>query len=98
MKKILPIGTVVCLRGQNKVRRMLIGYFPKRGNQIFDYLGVACPTGLTHEKKVFLINESDILHVEQIGYENELFSRMAENMTRLMTKDENIFRNIEDEG
>lgn len=82
MKKILPIGTIVTLK-HSEGERMLIGYYPKNEKVIFDYSAVIYPVGLHQNGKVSFINSEDILSVEQKGFENELFHRVAKNMSQL---------------
>lgn len=71
MKDLLPVGSVVLLRGASK-RLMIIGILQIKQSEgrMFDYLAVPYPEGYLGEDSNFLFNHEDINDVVFRGYEN----------------------------
>ena len=68
MDKLLPIGTIVLLKGGTK-RVLIVGYLPQELNssEVYDYSGVPFPEGLIDSKKILLIDQNQI---EKICHES----------------------------
>ncbi len=67
MKKLLPIGSVVSLKGATK-SVMIIGILQgdEEGNR-FDYISCLYPEGYIDQETFFLFNHDDIEQVEFLG-------------------------------
>lgn len=72
MNNLLPIGSVVLLRGMEN-RTMIIGRFQKDKStgESFDYAGCSYPMGIQDSKKVRLFNEQDICALFSIGFQDQ---------------------------
>lgn len=71
-KKLLPIGSVVLLKGGTK-KLMIIGVKPvtaEKPNEIYDYIGVLYPEGFLSNEYNFLFNHDDINDIIFTGYNN----------------------------
>lgn len=71
-KNLLPIGSVVLLKGGTK-KLMVIGIKPVREDEpdfIYDYIGVVFPEGYLSADYNFLFNHTDINDVVFMGYNN----------------------------
>lgn len=71
-EKLLPIGSVVLLRGGTK-KLMIIGIKPvaaEKPDEIYDYIGVVYPEGFLSNEYNFLFNHGDICDVVFTGYHN----------------------------
>ena len=73
-KKLLPIGTVVLLKGGTK-RLMITGFYPAKDNdgdiQLYDYCGVGYPEGVLTTKKALLFNHVDIAKICYMGLQDD---------------------------
>lgn len=72
IKDLLPIGSVVLLKGGTK-KLMIIGIKPIKEtepNTIYDYIGVLYPEGFISNEYTFLFNHEDINDVVFRGYNN----------------------------
>ena len=71
MKELLPVGSVVLLKGATK-RLMIIGILQVKQDEdkMYDYLAVPYPEGYIGESNNFLFNHEDINDVIFKGYEN----------------------------
>ena len=73
LEQVLPIGTVVVLKGANK-RIMIFGY-QKSPNEsldkIYDYIGCSYPEGFIGAEYMFMFDHSDIEHIFALGLQNE---------------------------
>ena len=73
LKNLLPIGSVVFLKGGMK-KLMVIGIKQLKkddgDNQEFDYIGVLYPEGFLGDESNFLFNHADINDVVFTGYDN----------------------------
>lgn len=82
MKTLLPIGSVVLLRGGNK-RLMICGRMQKElaTGTAYDYSGCYYPDGIINSKELFLFNNDNIQKVFFIGYQDreELLFRQYVN-------------------
>jgi len=71
MKELLPLGTVVLLKGAEK-RIMICGRIQTNvaTNEIFDYSACYYPEGLINSKEVIMFNEDNIEKVYFIGFQD----------------------------
>lgn len=71
-KELLPIGSVVLLKGGSK-KLTIIGLKPVKEEEpdtIYDYIGVLYPEGFISNEYNFLFNHSDINDIVFTGYNN----------------------------
>lgn len=71
MKKYLPIGSVVLLKGGNK-RVMIVGRIQIRmeDKKVYDYSACLYPEGIIDPKQLYLFNNEDIDMVYFIGMQD----------------------------
>ena len=72
INNLLPIGTVVSLKGAEK-RLMIFGIKQMDANnqeQEYDYIGVIYPEGHLGANMQFLFNHEDIESIFHLGYED----------------------------
>ncbi len=72
IKDLLPIGSVVLLRGGIK-KMMIMGIkiaTQENPDNYYDYIGVMYPEGFMGEKQNFLFNHEEINDVVFMGYSN----------------------------
>jgi len=71
MKKLLPIGSVVMLKGGKK-RVMIIGRIQRLVNtdKLYDYSACYYPEGVLDPKDLFLFNNEDIDTVYFVGFQD----------------------------
>lgn len=71
-KELLPIGTIVLLRGG--IRKLMITGIKvakvEEQNRVFDYIGVLYPEGFMGEQGNFMFNHSEINDIIYKGYTN----------------------------
>lgn len=69
MDKLLPIGSVLTLKGGN-TELIIVGYFPmeKETKKVFDYIAAVYPIGYRNENMI-LFNREDIDDLLFIGYQ-----------------------------
>lgn len=71
-KELLPIGTIVLLRGG--IRKLMITGIKvakvDEQDKVFDYIGVLYPEGFMGEQGNFMFNHSEINDVIYKGYTN----------------------------
>ena len=73
MKRFLPIGSVVLLKGGQK-NLMITGFClktPETGDQLFDYCGCLYPEGIINTDENALFNHDQINQVLAMGFSNE---------------------------
>ena len=73
MEGLLPIGTVVSLKGGEK-RVMIIGVCQlsaKDPSEVWDYVSTPYPEGYLGPDKTFLFNHEQIEHIYAVGYQDE---------------------------
>lgn len=69
MKNILPVGSIVELKGKNAHKVMIAGYHAaSKDGKIFDYFTVPYPMGLIAPSEYLLMNENVIASVVFEGY------------------------------
>lgn len=71
MKELLPIGSVVSLKGGTK-RVMVCGRIQTKvdDNNIYDYSACYFPEGIINPKELFLFNNEDIDTVYFVGLQD----------------------------
>lgn len=72
LETLLPVGSVVLLKGGSK-KTIIMGIMQiKQGepDKVYDYIGVPYPEGYLGGKSSYLFNNSDILDVIFKGYHN----------------------------
>lgn len=81
--KILPIGTVLTLNGENK-KLMIIGYFPRKVDDgaVYDYLGCLYPEGYIDKKRNYLFNYENINVIHCIGFKSQESTIFFDNVIR----------------
>ena len=73
MLKLLPIGTVVRLKGAS-IPFMIAGYFPEDESKpgfYFDYSGFPHPMGFSSDIEASFFNAADIERSLAMGYQDE---------------------------
>lgn len=88
--KLLPIGTVVTLKGIEK-NLMITGFCQQdleNGNK-YDYCGCLYPEGYLESSKHFLFNQNDIEKILFEGYKNEEEIKFKEEVAKVLNE-ENI--------
>ena len=71
MKELLPLGSVVLLKGGKK-RVMICGRIQTRANdeKLYDYSACYYPEGIIDPKELFLFNNEDIAQVFYVGMQD----------------------------
>ena len=71
MKELLPIGSVVMLKGGNK-RVMICGRIQTKVNEdkIYDYSACCYPEGIINPRELFLFDNEDIDMVYFVGLQD----------------------------
>lgn len=72
MKELLPIGSVVMLKGGNK-RVMICGRIQMKidEDKIYDYSACYYPEGIINPRELFLFNNEEIDMVYFVGLQDE---------------------------
>ena len=65
-REVLPIGTVVQLKGEKAVRVMIVGYLCGDEDKVYDYAAVRYPAGEARDDIHVLFNE---LMIERVLFE-----------------------------
>lgn len=70
-KNLLPIGSVVLLKGGEK-RLMVTGRLASIGNSsLYEYTGCLYPEGLTKSDEIYFFNNDNVDRVYFIGFQDE---------------------------
>ena len=73
LEQVLPIGTVVMLKGAIK-RIMILGYQQSSTQdmqKIYDYIGCSYPEGFIGAENMLMFDHSDIDHIYTLGLQND---------------------------
>jgi hypothetical protein len=91
MKKFLPIGSVVLLKGANK-KVMICGRVQTKvdTNETFDYSACYYPEGILNPNELFLFNNDDVDMVYFIGMQDEEEFKFRKYIVDQLEKDENV--------
>lgn len=97
MKDILPVGTVVLLKGATK-KTVIMGILQvneEEENKLYEYLGVPYPEGYMGRGTTYLFNREDINDIVFTGYDNperqgflELVEQIYEEARQKIEQDE----------
>lgn len=85
--KYLPIGSVVTINDANK-KVMIVGYYSIKYMNVvkmYDYIGCVYPEGLLLPNDLYSFNHSDIINVDFMGYINESYNVLNDNLTSKKT-------------
>lgn len=91
VKKYLPIGTVVQLKGAYR-KAMIDSYLVRDNNRkedVFDYGGVLFPEGLSDSYRIFMFDHTQISKVIFMGLEDEEEKKFVEKLDDIRLKFEN---------
>lgn len=90
MKRYLPLGSVVLLKGAEK-RLMIAGRMQRQAEEekIYDYCGYLFPEGMLSPKEMYLFNNTDIAEVHFIAMQDaeelkmqQFLAKRAEEMMK----------------
>lgn len=70
MKDLLPIGSVVTLKGGQKSLMTIGNYQLRKDDKEYDYVAVLFPEGYLNTESFFLFNHEDIEDIKYIGFIN----------------------------
>ncbi|MBR6526973.1 MAG: DUF4176 domain-containing protein [Lachnospiraceae bacterium] len=92
MDKLLALGTVVRvnLGKGNTASLMIAGYYPRslETGEVYEYLTVMYPFGMTHQVAVQMIHADAILAVEAEGYMDETAEVFTTGLPEMIKKTE----------
>ena len=86
LKKFLPVGSVVLLRGASK-RLMITGFCTKDANDdstMYDYCGCLYPEGIISSDQTALFNHDQIEHVYHLGLSDEEEQEFKAKLNQLL--------------
>lgn len=85
--KILPIGTIVLLKGANK-KLMIIGYNASietdKGKETVDYISCRVPEGKVDKSTLRFFNKDSIDKIIKVGYMDEEWNQLKEKLNQIM--------------
>lgn len=82
IKELLPIGSVIRLRGAKRYLMVFgICQTEKSNNKTYDYIGVIWPEGNLGEKTQILFNHADVEEVAFTGMENDVRQTFIEKLS-----------------
>lgn len=86
--KLLPLGTVVSLIDSPSMI-MITGFYPisYEKKQMFRYLGIPYPIGITKESDMILLNDDSIKEVLHKGYEDNVVLQYNDSIFKLLEND-----------
>ncbi|MFI3260574.1 MAG: DUF4176 domain-containing protein, partial [bacterium] len=93
-EKYLPIGSVVDVKGYSN-KLMINGYFGLNYTgsvNVFDYEGITYPAGKLKDNQIFAFNHADIIAVNFIGFVNEEFKVLNDNLNNKQSIEETKFK------
>ena len=91
LKKYLPIGTVVMLKGGKK-RIMITGFCcvnEEKDNNIYDYCGLLYPEGYVYKNQMFLFDHDQIEKIYYLGLNDEENKKFQKDLEEYLNKKEN---------
>lgn len=89
--KVLPIGTVVLLKGAEK-RLMIVGYQRMNAtdpNKVFDYCGCIYPEGFMTPSEAAVFDHDQIDRIIFMGFQNPAQIDFSEKLKNAIRKREN---------
>lgn len=98
MDKLLALGTVVRvnLGKGNTASLMIAGYYPRslETGEVYEYLTVMYPFGMTHQVAVQMIHADAILEVEAEGYMDETAEIFTKGLPEMIKKTEEVVLSV----
>lgn len=91
LKKYLPIGTVVMLKGGKK-RVMITGFCcvddndDKNKDKVYDYCGLLYPEGYVFKNQMFLFDHVQIEKIFYLGLNDDENKQFQEKLSNYLTK------------
>lgn len=88
MNELLPVGSVVLLKGGTQ-KTIIMGYLQfdkKNQNKIYDYMGVPFPEGYMGRNSAYLFNQDSIEKIFYRGYEDESAAKIMTAVSSVMEK------------
>lgn len=83
-EKLLPIGTVVLLKGGEK-RILITGYYvidTEKKDTIYDYCGCPFPEGVKDNKTALLFDREQVEKIFHLGYSDEESEKVIDRIER----------------
>ena len=90
MSDLLPVGSVVRIKGKPDYQLMIIGYLQEVNHVIYDYISVIYPNGLTGPESCFVFQDSAVETVDFKGYvdtEGAAFTMTVPMILKVMKED-----------
>lgn len=86
--EILPLGTVVLLKGATK-KLMISGYYPidNGSKKMYDYAACMYPIGYLNAATMIVFNSDAIEKVFFKGYQNEEYNQFIEELDKIDIND-----------
>ena len=98
MEKLLALGTIVRvnLGKGNTASLMIAGYYPRslETGEVYEYLTVMYPFGVTHQVAFQMIHEDAILAVETEGYLDETAEIFTRGLPEMIKKTEEVVLDV----
>lgn len=87
MKQLLPIGTVVNSNLDGAlVKLMIIGYYPKSEDNLYDYLTVVYPMGMSLDFSTIMLADENIDSIYDYGFDNEKYTTIVNDFSETVNK------------
>lgn len=90
LKKYLPIGTVVILKGGKK-RIMITGFCcvdEKNKDKVYDYCGLLYPEGYVFKNQMFLFDHEQIEKIYYLGLNDDENKQFQETLNNYLIKND----------
>lgn len=98
MEKLLALGTIVRanLGKGNTASLMISGYYPRslETGEVYEYLTVMYPFGVSHQMALQMIHEDAILAVEAEGYLDETAEIFTRELPQMIKKTEEVVLDV----
>ncbi len=90
IEALIPVGSVVRL-AESDFLGMICGFYPDNGEQMYDYLAVPYPYGLTSPDALLFLNEDVVTEVVAPGYVDEQGQEALAATVEMMNAQEELF-------
>ena len=88
-KELLPLGTVVKLKGAKK-NLFVVGYGVEGSDgSFYDYVGFPYPEGFINKETNLLFNNEDISKVLYVGYKDKYFTLVEKQVINFLEEKRN---------
>ncbi len=87
---LLPLGSIVKLKAEQKTEVMLMGYFPRKENKTHLYLAVPYPMGAMFDNAAVFVDEDLIDTVVFEGYRTEETETVIRKLPKMLMEIANI--------